>query len=106
MLLFILFLFLLNHSTSYILYSSPIIPPVNICAQCKFFIQSDSQMNGLSSGKCKMFPKIDKEQAVIDFDYLVTGEKKEKKTEYFYCSTARSFRDMCGEEGVKYVKGT
>ena len=118
--LLIVFLFLLNHSYSsgYIFNPVPMtmtsfIPftmftPVNICSQCKFFIPSDSEMNGLSSGKCKMFPKIDKEQvAVIDIDFLVTGEKKEKKTEYHYCSTARSFRSLCGEEGVKYIlKGT
>ena len=114
--LLIVFLFLLNHSYSsgYIFNPVPMtmtsfipVVPVNICAQCKFFIPSDSEMNGLSTGKCKMFPKTDKEKAVIDIDFLVTGEKKEKKTEYHYCSTARSFRSLCGEEGVKYIlKGT
>jgi hypothetical protein len=34
-------------------------------------------------------------------NYFVTG-KKENKTEYYYCSTARNFDHLCGEEGKFY----
>jgi hypothetical protein len=40
-------------------------------------------------GKCAFFPK--------------TKVKEDEKDSYFYCSTAREFPDMCGEEGKYYL---
>ena len=53
------------------------------CIHCKHFM---NQPSGPEYGKYRFFP--------IGVDYLVTG-----KSEYRYCSTARSFEDMCGKKG-------
>jgi hypothetical protein len=63
-------------------------------------------------GKCLYFevkPRITpEEKARMEnnlIKYLVTGIKKEepkKKTEWYYCSTARSCENLCGIEGKKY----
>lgn len=86
-------------------YTLPPLPirsaPVHICCQCKFFLPN-LQTHDLSGGKCILFPKTEADRE-IELPFLVDGKNKEKTTEYYYCSTARSFRDLCGEEGVKYV---
>ena len=68
-----------------------------ICIDCKFF--SNNFFTDKNFGKCLLFPyKQD------NTDYLVTGINKNEKPEYHYCSTARKFNYMCGEEGKKYEK--
>lgn len=76
-----------------------------LCVNCKYFIKpipyayfSESDME---YGVCSLFPKSSDNR----FKSLVTGISKNKITEYTYCSTARKFNDMCGEEGKKYKKG-
>ena len=67
-----------------------------ICIDCKYFLPNGNRIYG----KCSFFPII-KENKI---DYLVTGEPTEDELEYMYCSTARDFDDMCGEEGKMYKK--
>ena len=49
-------------------------------------------------GKCTLFPKIPKEKTQ-DLD---ESKKKKEEIDYFYSSTAREFKDMCGEKATKY----
>jgi hypothetical protein len=72
-------------------------PTEKICINCKFF--SNSFFNANKFGKCLLFPY--KED---NTDYLVIGINKNEKPQYHYCSTARKFHYMCGEEGKKYEK--
>lgn len=68
-----------------------------ICIDCKFFSKDVFTANKF--GKCLLFP-----YKKYDTDYLVTGINENEKPEYHYCSTARKFNYMCGEEGKKYEK--
>jgi hypothetical protein len=34
---------------------------------------------------------------------LVNGKKDIKYEDFYYCSTAREYKDMCGPEGKDYV---
>jgi len=45
----------------------------------------------MHDGKCAFFPKKN-----------VKKDKENEKSDFFYCSTAREFPDMCGEEGKYY----
>jgi hypothetical protein len=72
-------------------------PTEKICINCKFF--SNSLFTDNKFGKCLLFP-----YKHHDTDYLVTGINKNEKPQYHYCSTARKFHNMCGEEGKKYEK--
>jgi hypothetical protein len=67
--------------------------PINpkLCINCKYFISDND--NG-KDGKCSFLPKRDE-------NYLVNGINEE---DYYYCSTARKYEDMCGEEGKYYKK--
>jgi hypothetical protein len=47
--------------------------------------------------QCKKFLIIDK-----NVNYLIDGKRKEETKNMYYCSTARSFDDLCGEEGAGY----
>jgi hypothetical protein len=86
---------------------------VKLCVHCKHFINSNP--NNLSLGKCALFPKADelseyekykKKQDLID--YLVTGRIYEdnynKEKDYYFCSTSREFKSMCGEDGELFVQ--
>jgi hypothetical protein len=69
-----------------------------ICKNCKYFIlpQGDQDKYGL----CSMFVKEDR-----NIDYLIDGVYKPKDTSnYYHCSVARSYEDLCGIEGKKYKK--
>ena len=68
----------------------------NFCVNCKHF--KYDFFSGKQFGKCMLFPIL-KEK---DRYYLVNGQ--EKKTEYNYCSIARGYNDMCGEEGKLFEK--
>jgi hypothetical protein len=72
------------------------------CVNCKFFRNSfisDIKMRDNKYGKCAFFP-IESKKCSTEF--LVTGVKQ--NCDYFYCSTAREYENMCGKEGVKYEK--
>ena len=60
------------------------------CIHCKHFI---NQPNGPEYGKCRFFPKMEP-------DSLVTGKSAE---DYRYCSTARTYENLCGKKGKYYV---
>lgn len=53
------------------------------CYNCKHFISD--VINGVEFGKCSAFPKVSDDS-------------------YYYCGTARSNSDMCGEDGALYRK--
>jgi hypothetical protein len=65
-----------------------------LCINCKHFISNNIDNK---YGKCSLFPR-----ELID-DYLIDGNTENNK-EYYYCSTARSFENMCGKEGKMYKK--
>lgn len=74
----------------------------NLCINCKHFLKPFDNYDKF--GKCSFFPKKE-EQMVDSKSYLVDGKHKKKLIkDYFYCSTAREFKDMCGEQGTKYEK--
>lgn len=74
------------------------------CATCKFCIPGVE----LSGSKCLLFKYInyesEKKRKNDLIEYLVTGieNKKDTQVNHYFCSTAREFPDMCGEEGKKW----
>ena len=75
-------------------------PPIkpNLCVNCKFFTKDFFTMNKF--GKCALFPKEDQEDDNRYF--LVDGTKTNNKQEYNFCSIARKYERMCGQEGKFY----
>jgi hypothetical protein len=78
-----------------------------ICKNCKFLIPDNSfwltsffDNSNIRYGKCSRFPEdlTDSEK----MDYLVSG--KISKPRYNYCSIARKYDSMCGEQGKYYEK--
>jgi hypothetical protein len=78
-----------------------------VCKNCKFLIPDNSFFcfslfddSNVRYGKCSRFQEelTDSEK----MDYLVTG--KLSKPTYKYCSIARTYDSMCGEEGKYYEK--
>lgn len=67
---------------------------MKLCINCKYFV-SDNDSG--KYGKCSLFPH--KESKIY---YLVNGINRERQ--YYHCSLARQFDDMCGEEGKMYKK--
>lgn len=65
-----------------------------LCINCKYYIHGVNKIgdNRLEIGKCKLFPIIE------------SLDNKFQKNNYFYCSTAREDKNMCGEDGL-YYKG-
>jgi hypothetical protein len=47
--------------------------------------------------KCKKFLMKDN-----NVDHLIDGKRKEETKNMYYCSTARKFDILCGEEGTGY----
>jgi hypothetical protein len=66
-----------------------------LCINCKFF--RNNFLTDNKFGRCYLFPTEEKR----DINYYVTGI--EKNVEFYYCSTARNYDDMCGKEGKKYI---
>jgi hypothetical protein len=69
---------------------------IKICKDCKFF--KKDYIFETRFGHCLHFPN-----EPINNYYLVDGFKYTSPTSYHYCSTARSFDNMCGTEG-KYFE--
>jgi len=65
------------------------------CKNCKYFKKSFFGSDEFA--KCQAFPIISNNN-----DYLVTGIEKKQIIDYQYCSNARMFDSMCGQEGKKY----
>jgi hypothetical protein len=92
------------------------------CVNCKFFIQKPSspfhfnvEKNGNTDyGKCNLFKKPYKiyknknnnsnnsNNSNNTITNYIIGEECMDETDYFYCTTARSFTNMCGPEGQFY----
>jgi len=60
------------------------------CVNCKYITEGD---------KCSLIPK-----KIKDVNRLVSGIYDVRDIEYYYCSTARDNKYMCGPEGKMYVK--
>ena len=65
-----------------------------LCIHCKFFIP-DTDSDKFS--KCSLFQK--QEGKVL---FLINGIYQNE--EFYFCSTARSSDNMCGEEGKCFAK--
>ena len=65
-----------------------------LCIHCKFYMKPLFSRNEF--GKCSLFV-LKKD---MDTDFIIG--KNENKTEYNYCSIARKYDYMCGEEGINY----
>ena len=61
----------------------------------KFF--KNSLLTNNKFGRCSLFPKEEKR----DINYYVSG--MEKNIDFHFCSTARTYDDMCGKDGKKYI---
>ena len=59
----------------------------NLCVNCKFFIPLEERNE---YGRCSLFKKQG-----MDTDC--------GKDDFLYCLTARTYEDLCGKEGKKYV---
>lgn len=68
-----------------------------LCVDCKHYTK-DFFNN--KYGKCSLFTTEDDNKA-----FLVDGIDR-TRIEYQYCSIARKYAHMCGEEGKLYVKNT
>jgi hypothetical protein len=67
------------------------------CVDCKHFKKNSLITN--KYGQCTLFV-IEK-----DNDYfLVDGNMNDNKLDYYYCSTARKYDNICGKEGKFYEK--
>jgi hypothetical protein len=65
----------------------------NLCKNCKFRLTPF--LTDIKYSKCVLFQKGE-----IGIEYFVTGNKGD--IDYFHCSTAREYSDMCGKEGLLY----
>ena len=66
-----------------------------LCINCKHF--KKDIFTPSTYAQCKKFLIIDK-----NVNYLIDGKRKEETKNMYYCSTARSFDNLCGEEGAGY----
>ena len=81
-------------------------PEYKFCVTCKHFIPPGQDLfaqalnNDIAFGKCGLFVKPEKVR-----NYLVSGiDDPIVDTEYHYASTARAFKDMCGEDASKFER--
>jgi hypothetical protein len=82
------------------------------CVNCQYFLlKNNNPFNwnletDLNYGKCSLFPKkdIEKQTKGMLISELVSGERDEtiNNLDFNYCTTARSFDNMCGQEGRFY----
>ena len=85
----IVFILMLSSSVSYRIASQ------KFCVNCKYFIQHSNPNVDNRYGKCSLYP-------INDRIRLVTGNNKD--ITYAFCSTARTFENMCGAKGKSYKK--
>jgi len=73
------------------------------CVNCKFFLLKENNPfnwnldNNPDYGKCSLFPKHEQQKK-----YVVAGEEVINNADFSYCTTARSFADMCGKDARFY----
>ena len=68
---------------------------LKLCINCKHFKKDIFTPSRFA--QCKKFLIIDK-----NVNYLIDGKRKEETKNMYYCSTARSFDNLCGEDGTGY----
>jgi hypothetical protein len=68
---------------------------LKLCINCKHF--KKDIFTPAKYAQCKKFLIIDK-----NVNYLIDGKRKEETHNMYYCSTARSFDNLCGEDGTGY----
>jgi hypothetical protein len=68
------------------IFSTSLTPPKKYCNQCKYFKPSSSNL--IEESKCKQFPVYINNESI----------------DLFKCLVARSYNDMCGEEGRYFKK--
>ena len=68
------------------------------CIDCKFY-KNNFFFGSNAYGKCSLFP-----YDPVDDDYLVNGINNNEDKDYYHCSTARKWEDMCGKKGKFYEK--
>lgn len=79
------------------------LPPITpkFCKNCKYFISDKSISKSLEFGKCQLFNTT---TVYKDDSYLVTGiDKSIVNVKYDFCSIARNYDNMCGQDG-KYFE--
>ena len=89
----LLFILLSNFLSTFSTSIIPIKP--KLCVNCKFFMK-ESFFTPDAYSKCVKFSFIDHD------DFFVNGIKRPETKQYYYCSTARNFDHMCGNEGKKF----
>ena len=70
--------------------------PLNpkLCKNCRHFLKP--LVTSIEFGKCAMLL-----QPKDDINYFITGKRK-NKSEHYFCSVARNYDNLCGEEGKYY----
>ena len=68
---------------------------LKLCMNCKHF--KKDIFTPSKYAQCSKFLIID-----TNVDHLIDGKRREEKKNMHYCSTARKFDILCGEEGVGY----
>lgn len=93
-------------SATFFLLTTSMSTPTTFCVNCKHFISpgqdlfAQSSSNDVAFGKCALFVKPEKVR-----NYLVSGiDDPIIDNDYMYASTARSFKEMCGEDAVKFER--
>ena len=74
-----------------------------ICKNCKYVITDISYDFSNEYSKCSLFNTT---TTLSNTKYLVTGvdDGVRVHVDYSYCSTARTFQNMCGQEGKMYKR--
>jgi hypothetical protein len=82
------------------------VPNEKFCVNCRHFIHPSNDLyaqtmaTDIAFGKCKLFPKPEKFK-----QFLVSGiDDPIIERDFNFASTARAFKDMCGESGRKYER--
>jgi len=73
------------------------------CKNCKYFVPELTFEGSTEYSKCSLFNTT---TTLTNNRYLVTGvdDGPRVHVEYTYCSTARTFQNMCGQEGKMYKR--
>jgi hypothetical protein len=81
--------------------SVPAVPAgPKFCVDCQHFIP---YWSGAGYAKCSAFPRTNYATKAAETNYLVSGVYPKVNIEYFHCSTAREFEDMCGKQGKSFT---
>lgn len=68
------------------------------CVDCEHYLP---HISNPTYGRCKAFPRtysLNKAETA----YMVSGVFSEAEVEYFFCSSAREYQNMCGRNATKF----